>query len=929
MSRHPRFFLRSFALIAAAAGLVLFSGPSVTARQGQGDGEPPHGTYRGVLPMVHFDVSPPLFSLTGAIPLAEYEERKEIPEGRQVFPDTFGPQDTDRSVQTDVIGTDIPSPVVSFDGPANSDNAGLVTPPDPVGDVGPNHYIAMSNLVFEIFNKSGTTLFGPAANNTLWSGVGGACQNENAGDPIVLHDQFADRWILTQFTSAGPTYFLCVAVSTSPNPLGSYYRYAFSTGSNFPDYPKFGVWHDAIYVSTREFSGSSFAGVGAYALSRAQLYAGAAVAPISFLVTTVSAGGAFNLGDGLLPADADGATPPPAGRPNFFVGAMDNGGPYGATQDALTLWKFVANFTTPASSSFTLANTIPIAAYDTIFPCSPGSRNCIPQPGTSNTVDILSYRQRPLHRLAYRNFGTHESLVTNQAVEAATGIAGIRWWEVRSPNASPSVYQQGTYAPGVTDGVHRWMGSIAMDRQGNMALGYSASNATTTFPSSWYTGRLAGDPLGTMPQGEASFINGLGSQTGSQRWGDYTSMNVDPSDDCTFWYINQYYPTTSSAGWVLRIGAFRYPTCLGAAPTTAPDSYSTPFNTPLVVPAPGVLANDNTNGGGTMTAQLVTNASNGVAALNADGSVTYTPNGGFVGADSFTYRAVNTVGPGNTAAVGITVAAPTTVQPPFNLYAASVVGNLVTLRWDVPSIGPQPNNFILEGGINPGEVLASIPTGSAVPLYTFVAPTGSFYVRMHGVLGADKSGPSNEIRIHVNVPVPPAAPANLIGLVDGSTVALAWWNNYAGGEPTSLLLDVTGTAATTIALPLSNTFSSAGVPAGTYTLRLRAANAGGVSAQSAPITLTFPGPCSGAPGTPAGFLAYRIGNTIFTVWDPATSGPAPTSYVLNVTGAFVGSFTTTGRALSGVAAAGTYNLSLAAVNSCGTSAPSTRVVTIP
>ncbi len=261
---------------------------------------------------------------------------------------------------------------------------------------------------------------------------------------------------------------------------------------------------------------------------------------ISFLATPASAGGAYNIGDGLLPSDLDGSTLPPAGSPNYFMGSMDNGGPYGAPQDALTLWKFTADFVTPANSSFVLANTIPIAAYDTVFPCTPTSRNCIPQPGTANKIDILSYRQRPTHRLAYRNFGTHESLVTNQSVEAATSMAGIRWWEVRSPNSNPVLYQDSTYAPGTQDTIHRWMASVAMDNAGNMALGYSASNGTTTYPSSWYTGRLAADPLNTMPQGEGSIINGTGSQTGSGRWGDYTSMNVDPVDDCTFWYVNEW-----------------------------------------------------------------------------------------------------------------------------------------------------------------------------------------------------------------------------------------------------------------------------------------------------------------------------------------------------------------------------------------------------
>ena len=189
-------------------------------------------------------------------------------------------------------------------------------------------------------------------------------------------------------------------------------------------------------------------------------------------------------------------------------------------------------------------------------------RNCIPQPGTANQIDHLGYRQRPLFRLAYRNFGTHESLVTNQSVSAGTGpngeVSGIRWWELRSPNSSPVIFQEGTYAPGLTDGIHRWMGSIAMNSLGDIALGFSAANGANpaVFPSVFYTARHDGDPPGQMTLGEGSIINGTGSQTGSHRWGDYTSIDIDPTDDTTFWYINEYVPTTSSIGWRLRIGAF-------------------------------------------------------------------------------------------------------------------------------------------------------------------------------------------------------------------------------------------------------------------------------------------------------------------------------------------------------------------------------------
>ncbi len=550
--------------------LCLLSVPLLAASAGAASA--PAGVYRGVSPVDHFDISPPLRDIRPLHPAPGQEPGREVREGMEGedLDKPLGPQDVDTAVQDWFGGGEIPAPSVSFDALSNISS---VSPPDPVGDVGPNHYVAMSNLSFQVFSKTGTSLYGPALNNTLWSGFGGACQTENSGDPIVLYDQIADRWMLSQFTSAGPTFFNCVAVSQTADPTGPYYRWAFTTGTNFPDYPKYGWWSDGLYISTREFNaaGTTFMGVGAYAIKRADLISGNPTpVVISFLAPPSPA---YNVGDGLLPSDLDGFTQPSPGTPNFYLGSMDNGGPYAATQDALTLWKFTADFVTPANSTFVLANTIPIAAFDTI-PAFCSGRVCVPQPGTANKIDHLGYRQRPLHRAAYRNFGDHESIVTNQSVEASATMSGIRWWEIRSPNSSPVIYQEGTYAPGTVDGIHRWMGSIAMDSAGNMALGYSASDGTATFPSLWYTGRLAADPLGTMPQGEGSIMNGTGSQTGSNRWGDYTSMNVDPVDDCTFWYVNEYVPTTSSVGWRLRVGAFKFDQC------GTPDFYlaATPEN---------------------------------------------------------------------------------------------------------------------------------------------------------------------------------------------------------------------------------------------------------------------------------------------------------------------------------------------------------------
>lgn len=256
---------------------------------------------------------------------------------------------------------------------------------------------------------------------------------------------------------------------------------------------------------------------------------------------------------------------------------------------------------------------------------------------------------------------------------------------------------------------------------------------------------------------------------------------------------------------------------------------------------------------------------------------------------------------------------------PSGLFVDSVAGNTVTLRWAVPTVGPAPTGFVLEGGVSPGGVLASIPTGSSVPIYTFQAPTGSFYVRMHALSGPLRSPPSNEIRINVNVPVAPSPPSNLLGLVNGSTLALAWTNTYSGGAPTSFVLDVTGSIATSLPLGFGDSFSFVGVPAGSYTLALRAQNAAGTSSTSNAVTLTFPGPCSGPPLAPADMLAYRVGSTVFVTWSSGTGGPAPTGYVLNVTGSFVGSLATSGRAMSGSVGSGAYTLSVVAANACGTS----------
>jgi hypothetical protein len=256
----------------AGITIVLLAQPRTPSTQSGSSHPIVQAEFRGVLPVVKFDISPPLRDMKPLPPtgctLRENEDRDIMPHA--VGP--VAPEVPDPVVQRVLGKIGIPAPIASFDG--NSNLCGC-SPPDPNGAVGPSHVVTMANLHFQIFNKAGQSLFGPAANNTLWSGFGGDCQTDNSGDPVVLYDQLADRWLLTQFTSSGPTFFECVALSQTNDPTGSSYRWAIATGTNFPDYPKGGVWPDAYYFSTREFlNGSTFVGAGAYALDRAQALAG-------------------------------------------------------------------------------------------------------------------------------------------------------------------------------------------------------------------------------------------------------------------------------------------------------------------------------------------------------------------------------------------------------------------------------------------------------------------------------------------------------------------------------------------------------------------------------------------------------------------------------------------------------------------------------
>jgi hypothetical protein len=466
-----------------------------------------------------------------------------------------------------------PSAVKNFPGLTNRNG---VYPPDPTGDVGPNHYVQMVNSSIQIFDKNGATLYGPTNNNTIWSGFGGACQTRNDGDPVVLYDQLADRWLVSQFTSASP-YGECIAISQTGDPTGAWYRYFFQFSTTvFYDYPHLGVWPDGYYMGANRFT-QLYQGPAAVVFDRAKMLLGQ---PATFQAFNVSS----SYGT-LLPSDLDGATLPPAGAPNVFAAKGNN---------ALYLWKFKVNWATPASSTFTGPTTLTTAAFNNL--CTSG-RSCVPQPGTTVGLDGLG--DRLMFRLAYRNMGTYDTLVATHAVNAVTTgtQAAVRWYEVRNPaSTTPSIYQQGTYAP---DATNRWLSSIAMDKTGNIAMVYSASSSSV-YPSIRYTGRLASDTLGQMPQGESTLIAGSGSQTGTaSRWGDYAQITVDPVDDCTFWMTHEYMPSTGAAPWTTRIGAFKFDACGGTtpAPTATNTAVVAPTNTPVVVAptnTPVVVAPTNT-----------------------------------------------------------------------------------------------------------------------------------------------------------------------------------------------------------------------------------------------------------------------------------------------------------------------------------------------
>ena len=414
-------------------------------------------------------------------------------------------------------------------------------PPDTNGAVGATQFVQWVNEDFAVYDKTtGALIYGPAAGNTLWSGFGGPCQTYNDGDPIAQYDKVANRWVMTQFAVSATPYTQCLAVSDTPDATGTWHRYSFSYGTSFNDYPKLGVWPDGYYITYNMFkNGRTFQGAKVCAIDRAAIL-GQVVRSVTQQCVQLS-----NAYGGVLPADQDGLTPPPVGAPEVLLNFGTN---------SLNLWRYHVDWVTPANSTFTGPTNLPVAAFTRA--CSGGT--CVPQLGTTQKLDSLA--DRLMYRLAYRNFGDHEALVVNHSVatSGSTG-SGVRWYELRSvTSGTPTVYQQGTYAP---DSQYRWMGSMAMDKVGNIAVGYSRSSSTAN-PSIFFTARNPTDPLGTMSLAETTIIIGSGSQLPTlARWGDYSSLSVDPVDDCTMWYTTEYLKQNGTFNWSTRVGTFKVTGC--------------------------------------------------------------------------------------------------------------------------------------------------------------------------------------------------------------------------------------------------------------------------------------------------------------------------------------------------------------------------------
>ncbi len=489
-----------------------------------------------------------------------------------VSPKTALPGASDPQAAETAPSAPVAAPTSTFAG-LDSAHFGAGWPPDTNGDVGPAHYIQVVNTSIGIFRKSDGVRLAAFTFDSLWSGAqtGTACDNDNQGDPTVVYDPIGDRWIVADFGMASfstPPFYECIAVSRTGDPVnGGWYFYAVRADDSahpwFPDYPKMGIWPDGLYMTANMFQGNTYREVRGWAFNRSDLESGA---PLRSVVVDTNTTTYFSM----LPSNMrTAAGAPPAGSPNYFVAESQSA-------FAFQVWKFHVDYS-GAGSTFTGPTNVSQASYST-------SSGNVPTPG--NPLDTLY--DRLMNQAQYSNIGGTESVWVNHTVRCCgTGSPmGQQWAQIRVTGGAigAAPVQQQIY-PGANDGLHRWMGSLAVDKLGDLALGYSAANSTTN-PDIRYAGRLAGDPAGTLPLTETSMLPGItrGTQLGNcggstcTRWGDYSAMVLDPNG-CDFWYTTEYYETTGM-NWQTRIGSFRLnPNCVPGGGGGGSQSQTITFGT--------------------------------------------------------------------------------------------------------------------------------------------------------------------------------------------------------------------------------------------------------------------------------------------------------------------------------------------------------------
>lgn len=439
-----------------------------------------------------------------------------------------------------------------FEGPQGKSEAR--NPSDNSLGIGPNEIVQIVNSRLAVFTKKGAKypltgkpLFGPVVTNTLFAGFGGPCEKQISGDAVVRYDQLAGRWLFVLPIFRKPadqpnaTYGMCYAVSTGPDPMGSYYRYEFNRPL-FPDYPRPAIWPDGYYLPSS--TGDTVIQKHVCAADRSRMLQGQSANEQCVVIDGVSF---------LNCADIDGRRLPPAGAAEIVMAA-------GGTQlhrifedDGIYAWKFSVNWKDPDKTQLSAEQKIDVAPYH--FLCDGQLSKCVPQPET--VVRLDSQGDKLMQRLVYRNFGRYQSIIAAHSIDTKAGGGGVRWYEFRlDKSGAPQLFQQGTYAP---DAGYRWLPSIAMDRKGDIGLGYTFGDSSS-FPGQRFAARMTGDPKGQMTLHEAVLAEGAASQTNNLRWEDYTTLDIDPSDDCTFWYVGDYLKK-GEENYSTRIGGFRLPGC--------------------------------------------------------------------------------------------------------------------------------------------------------------------------------------------------------------------------------------------------------------------------------------------------------------------------------------------------------------------------------